>query len=509
MKRIRSIAFCAFLFLIYGLMAAGCGGGGGGGGSGTPTPTPTPTPQAMGLARVNHVIVMMQENHSFDNYLGALPYAPGSPYHPGPCATTDNKCVDGLTCTVSSGKLTCSNSNPEADGPAAVVAFHDPRLCVSPDLDHSWLGTHHEVNFSDPNNALHGINNGFVSENDLTEQIDSGIETATDDDTIGFYTQTDLPYYYALAQTFAVDDRYFSSTLSQTVPNRMYSLAGTSFGHLVTSVAEAIPPPGGYQPIGGTIFDLLDKNNVSWGEYVDTADVTELGIPYGALFRLPIPPHFQTLDDFMSQAAAGNLPSVAFVDFGLINSEHPPADIRAGEKHVANVISAVRGGPNWKDSIIFWTYDEHGGFYDHVTPPGAVPPDNIPPGRCADLSHPPTSETPGNGAQCGDSLKEANALCAEALPGEACSTFNQYGIRVPFVAVSPFSKPAYVSHTVGDHGSILALIEKRFARNQHLTQRDANANDLEDLFDFTNAPSIGANVSPSVAPDPSSSDPGC
>jgi phospholipase C len=484
-------------------MAASCGGSGGSG-------TPPPKPQAMGLARVNHVVVMMQENRSFDNYLGALPYAPGSPYHSGPCATTDNKCVDGLTCTAgSSGELACSNSNPEADGSPPVVAFHDPRLCIFPDLDHSWVGTHHEVNFSDPNNALNGTNDGFVSQNDLTEQIDSGIETPTDDDTMGFYTQTDLPYYYALAQTFAVDDRYFASVMAQTVPNRMYALAATSFGHLVTSLSEAIPPAGGYKPIGGTIFDLLDRNDVSWGEYVDTADVTELGIPYGGLFRLPIPPHFQTIDDFMSQAASGNLPSVAFVDFGLANSEHPPADIRAGEAHVANVINAVRSGPNWKDSIIIWTYDEHGGFYDHVTPPAAIAPDNIPPGKCADLSNPPGSETPGNGAQCGDSLHEANALCAEAAPGEICAGFDQHGVRVPFVAISPFSKPAYVSHTVGDHASILALIEKRFAANEHLTQRDATANDLEDLFDFDNAPSMDGNVAPSLAPGPSSSDPGC
>jgi phospholipase C len=502
MENIRSITFSSLFFLVCGLLMVSCGGGGSG--------TPAPKPQAMGLARVNHIIVVMQENHSFDNYLGALPYAPGSPYHSGPCAATDNKCVDGLTCTASaSGTLTCSNSNPEADGSLAVVAFHDPRLCVSPDLDHTWVGTHHEINFSDPNNALKGTNDGFVSQNDLTEQLDLGSETVTDDDTIGFYTQTDLPYYYALAQTFAVDDRYFASTLTQTVPNRMYELAGTSFGHLVTSVSEAIPPPGGYKPIGGTIFDMLDKNNVSWGEYVDTSDVTELGIPYGGLFHLPIPPHFQTIGDFMSQAAAGNLPSVAFIDFGLVNSEHPPADIRAGEANVASVINAVRSGPNWKDSIIIWTYDENGGSYDHVTPPAALPPDNIPPGKCADLSNPPSSETPGDGAQCGDSLHEANALCAQALPGETCSGFNQYGVRVPFVAISPFSKPAYVSHTVGDHGSILALIEKRFTGNQHLTQRDANANDLEDLFDFNNAPSMGVNVAPSLAPAPRSSDPGC
>ena len=177
---------------------------------------------------------------------------------------------------------------------------------------------------------------------------------------------------------------------------------------------------------------------------------------------------------------------------------------------MASLIDAVRSGPNWKDSIIIWTYDEHGGFYDHVTPPSAVSPDGIPPGKCADLSNPPTSETPGNGAQCSDSAQQALQLCSEVLLGETCiNSFDQYGIRVPFVVISPFSKPSYVSHTVGDHTSILALIEKRFTANTHLTERDANANDLEDLFDFDNAPSMNANVSPSLAPMPSSSDPGC
>jgi phospholipase C len=476
---------------------AGCGSGSG---------TPGPIPGAKGLARVNHIIVMMQENHSFDNYLGALPYVPGSPYHAGPCAAGDHTCVDGLKCTAGAGgALTCSNSNPESDGAPPVTAFHARRYCVLPDLDHSWLGTHREINFADPNNSLHGTNDGFVSVNDLTEQIDLG-ESPTDDDTMGFYNQNDIAYYYGLAKTFALDDRYFSSLPGATVPNRLYEFAATSFGHLVTTTGEAIPPPGGYQPINGTIFDLLDKNGVSWGEYFETGGATELGIPYGALVHNPDPPHFQPLASFMSQASSGDLPSVAFVDFSLNNSEHPPFDLRAGQAMVAEVIDAVRSGPNWKDSIIIWTYDEHGGFYDHVTPPSAVPPDSIPPGLCADASNP----TPGHGAQCSDSALEQLALCKQAHPGEACiSSFNQYGIRVPFVAISPFAKPSYVSHTLGDHTSIVALIEKRFTNNKHMSARDAHANDLEDLFDFDGAPSMSANVAPSLAIPPSSSDPGC
>src|SRR5215470_5123022 len=101
-----------------------------------------------GLEKVNHVIVVMQENHSFDNYFGALAYAPGSPYHvPGGvsgCSEDDHRCVDGLSCMVdAAGNLHCFNSNVDGDG-SQVFAFHDTRRCVLPDLDHSWLGSHHE-----------------------------------------------------------------------------------------------------------------------------------------------------------------------------------------------------------------------------------------------------------------------------------------------------------------------------------------------------------------------------
>ena len=123
----RSAKRPARAFFLGFLLLAGCGGGGGGG-SGTPPPNPAAT----GLARVNHIVVMIQENHSFDNYLGALPYAPGSPYHPGPCTSSDHACVNGLSCTAAAGgTLNCTNSNPENDGAPPVVAFHDPVLYIA------------------------------------------------------------------------------------------------------------------------------------------------------------------------------------------------------------------------------------------------------------------------------------------------------------------------------------------------------------------------------------------
>jgi len=483
------------------------------------------------LGRVNHIIVVMQENHSFDNYLGVLPYTPGGPYH-GPrawrpgrqgCDADDHRCVDGLQCAAGGpADLTCFDSNPDDDGDR-VFAFHDPRRCVVPDLDHSWAGTHREIDYDHPRaTLLLGPNDGYVRVN--------GAGGATND-TIGFYNQDDLPFYYALAQDFAISDRYFASVPGPTFPNRSYLMAATSFGHLTTN--DILPPRGGYRPVTGTIFDLLESHGVTWANYYQN-------LPQGASFRpfgLPArDPHFARLAAFLAQAAgirgAAPLPQVAFVDpnFGPTgifpgeNDEHPPTDIQRGQAFVSRVVNAVRNGPYWQDAIIIITYDEHGGFYDHVKPPRAAQggrpnPDGIAPGQCADLSDPPASLAPGGGARCATNLlsrtdtsvKDAEELCpALALDPTgpypwACPNFNQLGVRVPFIAVSPFSKPSYVSHTIGDHASILALIEKRFAPtpdggHQYLTARDQYADTLEDLFDFEHAPSLGTRVSRAMPP---------
>jgi phospholipase C len=499
------------------------------------------------LDRVNHIIIVMQENHSFDNYFGALPYVPGGAYHApdpldhdadGGCRADDHRCVDGLTCRMtSSGALRCLNSNPDVNG-ARVFAFHNPSRCVLPDLDHGWVGTHHEANFLQPNDALdHFLGDGFVRQNDLSEQIDTGPETPTDDPTMGFYNQEDLAFYYALAQNFALSDRHFSSVLSPTFPNRSYAMAATSFGHVTTN--DEIPPVGGYKPIHGTIFDLMDKNNVSWADYFQD-------VPQGGSFRpfsaTSVDPHFLPYALFLSQVSgvptAGPLPEVAFVDpnFGFFTNqsetdEHPPTDIQCGQAFLSQVVNAVRNGPYWKDSIIFITYDEHGGFYDHAPPPRAPEgetrtPDDIAPGQCADLSNPPASLQPGGGAQCstnqvnppGSSVVTAEELCPALTANptgpfpEQCASFDQLGFRVPFMTISAFAKPHYVSHAVSDHTSVLALIEKRFMTapavaagdagdaRPHLTRRNLDADTLEDMFDFEHSPSLNTTVGIALPP---------
>src|SRR5712692_2740073 len=309
------------------------------------------------LHRVKHIIIVMQENHSFDNYFGILPYVPSSPYHPGPCKSEDHDCVDGLTCSSSGPGLACTNFNLDDDG-STVVSFHSRNYCPGPDLRHDWPGSHQEASFSNPaQSLLASPNDGFVLVNDGATPLvpplvpdgigqhppDSGAENPSDDDTMAYYDQSDLPFYYGLAQTFAINDRYFSSVIGPTFPNRSYALAATSFGHLTN--AEVIPPlppavpfPGGYKPITGTIMDLLDENGASWTNYF--AD-----LPTTAIFRGFDTSHLLPVTAFFASAGpvTCTLPAVSFVDpafgtnaFGTnptLNEfdEHPPSDIRKGQ----------------------------------------------------------------------------------------------------------------------------------------------------------------------------------
>ena len=148
------------------------------------------------LHKVNHIIIVMQENHSFDNYFGALAYAPRSPYHNGngTCSTNDHLCVDGLTCSADSfGNVSCSNSNLDDDG-STVKAFHELSRCVVPDLDHSWVSTHKEANFLNPNSTLSSfLSNGFVRVNDLTEQLTMASKALLTTRPLGFTIRPTFP----------------------------------------------------------------------------------------------------------------------------------------------------------------------------------------------------------------------------------------------------------------------------------------------------------------------------
>ena len=368
---------------------------------------------------VNHIVVLMQENRSFDSYFGQLPAA-------------GHADVDGLPAHA---------SNPDAKG-IPQPAFHQTKYCTE-DTNHAWTGSHLEYH--------DGLNDGFVTQNDP-----DGTRA------MGFYDESDLPFYYALAKTFAIGDRYFCSLLGPTFPNRFYLMTGTSFGHIRNDMHQ-----GGF--VQRSIFDVLDDNQVTWMVYYSD-------FPFASLLKVQKPKYART-SRFLADAAAGTLPQVAFVDpsVGLTSvetDEHPPANIQEGEQFAAQIIQAVMQSPNWPTTALFFTYDEHGGFYDHVAPPEACKPDTIAP--MLDLTDP-------------DSLYPAQ--------------FNRYGFRVPVVVVSPFAKPGFVSHAVYDHTSILRFIETRF-HLPALTDRDANASPMLDMFDFSHAALLNPPELPAPNVDP-------
>ena len=360
------------------------------------------------IPQIKHIVVLMMENHSYDNHFGMLGRAGADGFTLGP-----------------DGKPTAQN--PYSDG-RIQHAFRMPTTCqLVGHPSQTWIASHTQLNG--------GKLNGFV-------------ESASGPVSMGYWQKADLPFYYSLASTFPLADRYFCSVLGQTYPNRRYLMAATSLGMVNDGV------PGLRYPPNGTIFDLLHRAGVSFADFfTPLGDV--LPTPTAALFpKLLIRYHgqIQSSDHFFAGAKAGTLPGFCIVepDF-LTHSEEDPENIANGEKFAAKVIDAVMTGPGWKNTLLIWNFDEHGGYYDHVVPPRAIAPDNIP----------PTIEG-----------------------GSAYTGFKQYGFRVPCVVVSPWARPHYVSHQVFDHTSILALVEAKW-NLPAMTYRDANANNMLDMLDLS------------------------
>jgi phospholipase C len=358
------------------------------------------------IPQVKHIVVLMMENHSYDNHLGML----------------DRTGADGFPLGAD-GKPDATNPYPNGE---IQHAFRMPTTCqLSGHPSQSWQDSHTQL--SD------GKLDGFVA---------SGSGPVS----MGYWERADLPFYYSLASVFPIADRYFSSLLGQTFPNRRYLMAATSLG----MVNDGIPDPLAY-PANGTIFDRLHDAGIAWKDYFAlTAPASQLALFPPLLVKYG--DRLAPVDEFYDDAQAGTLPEFSIVEpnYGH-DSEEDPQNIALGELFAAKVINAVMRGPGWENSLLIWTYDEHGGYYDHVVPPAAIAPDDIPPD---------TGTAP-----------EYNG-------------FRQYGFRVPAAVVSPWSRPNYVSHEVFDHTSICALVEAKW-NLAALTRRDANANNMLDMLDLS------------------------
>jgi phospholipase C len=339
---------------------------------------------AGGKGAIDHIVVVMMENRSFDHLLGWMPNADGK--------------QAGLTYIDSQGAA--HQTYPLAP---------DYTGCPHPVPDHSYSGGRVEYD--------NGQMDGFLraGQNDLYS--------------IGYYVEQDLPFYNALARNYTSFDRYFCSIMSSTFPNRIFQHAAQTDRLSNTYAISTLP----------TIWDRLAQAGVSARYYFSN-------IPFLALWGAKYIPISATYPQFLADAAAGSLPAFSFLDpryttvnTGDGNDDHPHADIRAVDTFMAEVFHAVSQSPTWSSTVLIFTFDEWGGFFEHVPPPRVIAPNNVDP-----------------------DLVNGNALL---------------GMRIPPVVVSPFSRgnpqSPRVMHQVFDHTSILKLLEWRFGLPP-LTARDAS-----------------------------------
>ena len=382
-------------------------------------PAGVPQPDlAPELANIDHIIVLMMENHSFDNYLGMLPHD---------VAALAGR-VDGFPAIGADGIPTVTQTDAQGN---TYRAFPMPNGCQGGGISQDWRASHEAYDS--------GRMDGFL--------------LGSSEMALGYWDANSLPLYWDLASTFPVCDRWFSSTLCQTYPNRVFLMAGTAAGLVSTDT-----PPPTVKPPNGHIFDVLDHYGISWGTYYTNLPTPGLfGADYaaereGRNFFGPAGTPQATAQLFGAACAAGTLPSVVLVEpdyqFG---SEENPQDVTVGQRFVGEVMSTLFQHPEvWQRSLVLWLYDEHGGYYDHVPPPAALSP--------GDGTHP--------------------ALPQDQWFGD---DYTVLGIRVPAVVISPWAKPGFTSHTVYDHTSVLATIQRRW-NLPALTYRDANANHVGDCL---------------------------
>jgi len=310
---------------------------------------------------IEHVIICCQENHSFDSYYGSysgLPAGYGIP---------------------------AGYTQPDGQG-GTVAPFHFTDLTTDGiDPTHDWAAIHAEWD--------NGNMDGFYTTDGKTA--------------LGYYESTDLPYYYSLLPQFTLCANYFCGILSDTYPNRLVLYSGTSGGNTSNNIANgSLTYP--------CVLDLLSASNITFKNYnfhcPDNYSILALfqnwatGGPNNELN--------QTRAQFMSDCANNTLPQVSFISEEPPYDEHPPADIQTGMTMIESIVTAVQQSAAWESTAILITYDEAGGFFDHVAPPQL------------DAYGP--------------------------------------GIRVPMLIVSPYAKPGYVDTTFSDHSSVLKFIETVF-----------------------------------------------
>ncbi len=508
----------------------------------TVTVNPAPTFQAS----VKHILFMMQENHTFDNYFGMLnPYRSTNGWNVGDDGKTYN--VDGIDDKLS--KI----SNMDDEGQSFSL-FKLKSTCIDDDSS-AWVQSFGDVNRFDFAPTRPMLMDGFVHVAENFAKDKSGEGDFTDivgQRAMGYYDQDYLNYYYYMASQFALSDRWFSPVASESIPNRIATMTGGTTQGLVhdpgsnednLQVLLTIP----------TIFEELDGASVSWKIYYSTTEdqcsagasdgdcgVSTLAYPKfpattftyfkyseNDLYANPTkaactPPtqnsgpavgdpnnnfcidtsHIAPLSQYFTDLQNGTLPSFAWIEPGYShNDEHPGSgqSVLLGQAQTANILNSFVTSSSYKDSIFFWSYDEGGGPYDHVPPVPGHTNDftDASLGITTDISS--IAVNPDAFNPCVPPGGAPPTLHCDlhpgdpgVSPGDAPATQGfaaQLGFRLPNMVISPFTRKHYVSHIPMDHTAIIRLVETRFiGTSAHLTARDNTQPALMDFFDFTNMP---------------------
>lgn len=382
-------------------------------------PAPMPGGGALGAlpdpaeSGIDHIVVVMMENRSYDHYLGWVPGGDGI--------------QEGLEYEDNDGVM-------------------QKTFRLSTDSNYGFQGCGKE----DP---AHGYDTGRVHYNG--GKNDGFLKTASnagDLFPIGYYSREDVPFFSGVADHFTVCDKFFSSILSSTFPNRVHLQSGQTDRNTNT-LPYAQQEPSTLP----TIWDLLGEAGVSRQYYF--YDLPILGL-WGPKY-LPISNKYE---QFLIDAAAGALANVSYIDpffgfsagetpYGISRDDHPNADIRDGQAFLDQIYNALRNSPQWEKTLLIITYDEWGGFYDHVPPPTAP-------------------------------ITEAERTTVGNEDG-------RLGFRVPTVLLGPRVRRGHVSHHQYDFSSILNLIRWRFGLGA-LSPRDETSINLAHALDFDNAPNLEA-----------------
>ncbi len=428
---------------LTGSLLSSCGGR-----PATPT-SPGTTSTCAKITDIDHVVIFIQENRSFDHYFGSYRGARGF---------ADQSAAFNQPYP----------ANTSGSPAGVLLPFHldtsQTNAACTHDITHDWIPQHQSWD--------NGAMDGFVTSRLPINANDAVLS-------MGYYTRADLPYYYAVADAFTLCDNYCCSVIGPTDPNRLYTMAasidpdGKNGGPLLQTLVSNRSTMFGKLTYT-TMPEQLQARGISWKVY-STPDSSAFGsletdnvLPYFKNFQDTTTPLYKNAfnsvfpTDFAADALSGNLPQVSWIIGSVITSDHPPSPSLFGEDALAAIVAALTANPAaWAKTVLFSTYDENGGFFDHV------PPITAPPGTAGEYITAPSVPDP-------------------SVEGSIAGPIG-LGFRVPMMIISPFSRGGFISSDLFDHTSILRFLETRFgAEVPNLSPwRRATVGDMTSAFNFT------------------------